>query len=267
MLKAQGLVKSYGSRCVLHEVDLEVERGECVGIVGPNGSGKSTLMKVLIGEELADRGQVWLDGRELSLYHPKERAKKVAVLAQESLGSVPFTVEEVVYMGRYPYQKKWSWKGKKDRQIVEQMMKLMGIEAYRDRSVESLSGGERQRVAIAKALAQEPELLILDEPTTYLDIHYQLAILDLLHEYRQKHQLTMIMVLHDLNLAAQYCDRIVMLKEGKVHVIGRPEQVIQTRFIDEVFEVKPIILSHPKWHVPQLLLSAKRESCVSGECS
>jgi iron complex transport system ATP-binding protein len=170
-------------------------------------------------------------------------------------------------MGRYPYLKKWTGMTRQDQEIIEQVMEITGVSIYRDRRFSDLSGGEKQRVAIAKALAQEPELLFLDEPTTYLDIHYQLLILDLIHRYRQEHQLTIVMVLHDLNLAAQYCDQLLLLSKGKVKAAGNPQQIIQPSLIDEVFHVKPIVLSHPKWQVPQLLLSAKRDSCSSGECS
>ncbi len=258
MLKAEGLVKYYSSRMILDRIDVHVKRGECLGIVGPNGSGKSTLVKLLSGEEKADQGEIWLDGRKLTSYKPKERAQKIAVLAQDGLGEIPFTVEEVVLMGRYPYQTKWWWNSRRDRELAQEMMRFTGIEGYRKSPLSILSGGERQRAIIAKALVQEPELLLLDEPTTYLDIHYQLVILDLLHQYRMENQLTVIMVLHDLNLAAQYCDQIMMIKEGRIWTKGSPEEVFQIEAIDRVFEVEPIILDHPKWHVPQLLLSAKR---------
>ncbi|MBA4494818.1 heme ABC transporter ATP-binding protein [Paenactinomyces guangxiensis] len=263
MLSAKGLKKSYGERVILDRVDLRLERGECLGILGPNGSGKSTLVKLITGEERPDQGGIWLAEKELSAYSPKERAKKMAVLSQESIGPVPYSVEDVVKMGRHPYQGSWPWLRPADNKIVQDVMKETDVFPLRDRFVSQLSGGERQRVAIAKAMAQEPELLVLDEPTTYLDIQYQLAILDLLKSWQERKQLAILIVLHDLNLAAQYCDRLLLLKEGRTVKAGKPEEVIQPAWIEEVYGVKPLVIYHPQLQVPQVFLQSNRKNSLT----
>lgn len=256
MLVAKGLSKSYGDQKVLSQVDVRVNRGEFLVILGPNGSGKSTLLKLLVGEEPPGAGSVWLKGKELCHYSLKERAQTIAVLAQAGLKDVPFTVEEVVRLGRHPYLGKWPWLRSCDEEIVQRVMEETDVLAFKHRLVAELSGGERQRVAIAKAMAQDPELLVLDEPTTYLDLQYQLAILDLIKEWQQQKQQTVIAVLHDVNLAAQYGDRLLLLKEGKVVQAGSPEEMIQPQLIESVFGVKPLVIPHPTLQVPQVFLQS-----------
>ena len=177
MLRAKALKKRYGDHPVLKGVDLQVAPGETVGLIGPNGSGKSTLVRLLSGEEKPDEGRIFLGDRELSAWSPRKRAKEMAVLPQEGLPPVPFTVEEVVQMGRHPHMQ-GPWMGPEDWRVVEEVLEQTGLARERHRPIHRLSGGERQRVAIAKAMVQEPRLLILDEPTTYLDARYQLEVLD-----------------------------------------------------------------------------------------
>jgi iron complex transport system ATP-binding protein len=257
MLRAKGLTKRYGGRFALEGVDLRVEQGETVGLIGPNGSGKSTLVRLLCGEEKPDEGRIFLAGRELSAWSPRERAKQMAVLPQEALPPVPFTVEEVVKMGRHPHMRR-PWMGREDWNVVEEVLERTGLAPARHRPVNRLSGGERQRVAIAKAMAQEPRLMILDEPTTYLDVRYQLEILDAVHRWK-KQGMAILMVLHDLNLAAQYCDRLLLLKEGALVGEGRPSEVIRSDLIREVYGIEVIIIPHPDSGVPQVLLKAREE--------
>lgn len=259
MLVADGLHKSYPNRRVLRGVSLSVSPGEMLGVVGPNGSGKTTLVRLLTGEESPDAGEVRLDGRPLSDWSQRERARRLAVLPQEGLPSVPFSVREVVEMGRHPHQGFWPWAGVRDRQVVERVLQQTGLQADRDRQVNQLSGGERQRVAIARTMAQEPELLVLDEPTTFLDIRHQLAILDLLKKWQSECGLTILIVLHDLNLAAQYCDRLVLLKEGRMVTSGVPKAVITRERIEEAYGVTPLLMTHPTLHVPQVFLQPAKE--------
>lgn len=257
MLRAKGLTKRYGGRFALEGVDLRVEQGETVGLIGPNGSGKSTLVRLLCGEEKPDEGRIFLAGRELSAWSPRERAKQMAVLPQEALPPVSFTVEEVVKMGRHPHMRR-PWMGREDWKVVEEVLERTGLAPDRHRPVNRLSGGERQRVAIAKAMAQEPRLMILDEPTTYLDVRYQLEILDAVRRWK-KQGMSILMVLHDLNLAAQYCDRLLLLKEGKPVGEGRPSEVIRSDLIREVYGIEVIIIPHPDNGLPQVLLKARGE--------
>lgn len=258
MLRAKGLTKRYGGRTVLRGVDFRLGQGETVGLIGPNGSGKTTLVRLLSGEEKPDEGRVLLEGRELSAWHPRERAKKMAVLPQEGLPPVPFTVEEVVKMGRHPHMRR-PWMGREDRMAVESILERTGLVRDRHRPVDSLSGGERQRVAIAKAMAQEPRLLILDEPTTYLDIRHQLEILDEVRRWRKERGLAVLMVLHDLNLAAQYCDRLLLLQEGELVGAGKPSEVIRSDLIRKVYGVEAVIIRHPDGGVPQVLLKSREK--------
>ncbi|SEM90683.1 heme ABC transporter ATP-binding protein [Lihuaxuella thermophila] len=260
MLIAEGITKLYGGKKILDGIHLRLERGEFLGLLGPNGSGKSTLVKCLTGEERPDAGTIWLEGKELFSYSRKERAQKIAVLPQEGMEPVPFTVEEVVMMGRYPYQGKWSWLEAADREMVNRVLQETGIDHLSGRFVHHLSGGERQRVALAKTMAQEPELLVLDEPTTYLDIRYQCHLLELIRSWQERKQLTVLIILHDINLAAQYCDRLLLLKEGKLVQSGKPEEVIQPTVIEEVYGVKPLVIRHPQLQVPQILLPSERKS-------
>jgi iron complex transport system ATP-binding protein len=256
LIAAKGLGKKLGEKWILREIDLQVNSGECLGILGPNGGGKSTLVRLLAGEWKPDEGEVLLKGRRIGEWEPRERAKTVAVLTQEIAADVPFTAEEMVGMGRHPHLGRWPWMGERDRRVVEEVMRETGVETLRHRSFPELSGGEKQRVALARALAQEPELLILDEPTTFLDVRYQILLLDLVKRMQREKGLTVIMVLHDLNLAAQYCDRLLLLKDGLVHGVGTPDQVMDPALLEEVYGVKPIRVSHPDIPVPQVVLSA-----------
>ncbi|MBA4542792.1 MULTISPECIES: heme ABC transporter ATP-binding protein [Thermoactinomyces] len=259
MLQAARLGKKAGGRWLLQEIDLCVEKGEMVGVLGANGSGKSTLIRCLTGEWKADSGEVRLKGERIDTYSPKERARIVAVLAQEPLGEIEFTVEEVVKMGRYPYQSRWSWASGRDFDVCDSVLRQTGLWPMKQRQLAELSGGERQRVAIARTMAQEPELLVLDEPTTFLDIRHQLAILDLLKKWQSECGLTILIVLHDLNLAAQYCDRLVLLKEGRMVTSGVPKAVITRERIEEAYGVTPLLMTHPTLHVPQVFLQPAKE--------
>ncbi|SDX10718.1 iron complex transport system ATP-binding protein [Marininema mesophilum] len=256
MLKAKALKKAYQGQAVLHGVDLEIKRGEILGLLGPNGSGKTTLVRLLCGEEPPDEGVVSVEGRALDECSPRSRAKKMAVLPQEGLPNVPFTVEEVVMMGRHPHQGIWPWTGYGDRRTVERVLTDTHLLEDRRRPVGLLSGGERQRVAIAKAMAQEPELLFLDEPTTYLDIAHQIAVLDHIKRWQRECGLAVLVVFHDLNLAAQYCDRLAIMKEGAILHTGTPKEVIKGSIIHEVYGVEPLIIHHPVSHVPQVILQS-----------
>lgn len=263
MLIAKGISKRYGNHPVLKDIHLQVFKGECIGILGPNGSGKSTLIRMLAGEDQPDQGQIKLQDRNLFAYTSKQRAQFMAILLQESLGELPFTVREVVMMGRHPYQGKWPWADANDHQIVESILGKLNLHSLGDRLLSELSGGERQRVALAKAMAQEPKLLLLDEPTTFLDIQYQLRMLTLLKEWQTDQSLTIITVLHDLNLAAQFCDRLVLLKDGEIQQIGTPQEVIQPKWIEQIFGVKSAVIEHPTRKVPQIFVEVNASATVS----
>ncbi|MBM7564705.1 heme ABC transporter ATP-binding protein [Paenibacillus sacheonensis] len=262
MIEAKAVSLAIAGRNILHDVHFEMESGAMYGIIGPNGVGKSTLLRLLSGTEKPTTGTVLFAGRPVSGYKRKELAKQVAVLQQGGLPAVGFTVREAVRMGRFPYQ---NWLGEEPHageQFIERVLADMGLRGLEDRRVDGLSGGERQRVALAKVMAQEPELLLLDEPTTYLDIGYQIQLLDTVKRWQAERRLTVIAVLHDLNLAAHYCDKLLILREGTVEAFGSPQKVMNSEMIKRVFDANAVILPHPETGVPQLLL---RPEAMSSE--
>jgi iron complex transport system ATP-binding protein len=249
-----GLHKHYQRRLVLDGLQFNVQSGEFFGIVGPNGSGKSTLLKLLSGIEQADAGKVMLDGRLIQGYAHKQLARQVAVMLQHSLPEIDYTVREVVEMGRFPFQNWFGDEWSDSKQFIDNILFKFCLEHLAQRSLRHLSGGERQRVAMAKAMAQQPRLLLLDEPTTYLDIGFQMQMMDMIRQWQTESHLTVIAVLHDLNLAAQYCDRLLILNDGHQVAIGTPTEMMHDDLLASVYGTKPIVLSHPVSLIPQILL-------------
>ena len=253
-VNVQDLRKLYGNQAVLDGVQFAVRPGECFGIIGPNGSGKSTLLKMLSGVERADSGHVHLNGVDIAKMKIKQIARKIAVLLQEALSPVDYSVRDVIEMGRYPHQNWWGIDDTECTSLIADISYKLCLEHLLHRAVSTLSGGERQRVAIAKAMAQQPDLLLLDEPTTFLDIGYQMQMMDMVRNWQVEQGITVITVLHDLNLAAQYCDRILILNQGKQIALGTPAEVISDHLIESVYGTRPIILEHPVSAIPQILL-------------
>ncbi len=243
----------HGSR-ILDQVSFELAEGGMYGIIGPNGAGKSTLLAALSGVVAYDSGTVHLRGKAVGSYGRKELARWLAVLQQEGLPSTSFTVREIVAMGRFPHQ---NWLGHEERDsesLIDQVLAAHHLEGLAARRLSELSGGERQRVALAKVMVQEPELIMLDEPTTYLDVGYQVQLLDTVRKWQRTQGKTVLAVLHDLNLAAQYCDRLIVLKDGRIAAIGTPAEVLTEAMILEVYGTAPVVLPHPESGVPQILL-------------
>ncbi|WP_037465186.1 ABC transporter ATP-binding protein [Shimazuella kribbensis] len=255
IIRGEGITKSYGARKILDSIDFYVKDNEWISILGPNGSGKSTLLSCLIGSSKVDYGTIQVFGKDISRYTVKDKAKVIAFLTQESLPDMPNTVEEIIQMGRYAYQQSYMpWYSKKDQEIVEEVMVFTNTIGLRNSQIGLLSGGERQRVSIALALAQEPQILLLDEPTTYLDVYYQLAFFDLLKEWQNKNNTTIISVLHDLNLASLYSDRCFLLHKGKVLDEGKVSDILTTENINKTYQIDPLLIQHPIQKVPQILL-------------
>ncbi len=246
--------KTYSKQAVLDGIHFAVKKGECLGVIGPNGSGKSTLLKLISGVEFPDDGSVFLDGANLTSLKSKEIARKVSVLLQDALPQVDYSVQSILEMGRYPHQNWWGVDVAESATMITDIAYKLCLEHLMHRSVSTLSGGERQRVAIGKAMAQQPELLLLDEPTTFLDIGYQMQMMDMVRRWQEESGITVITVLHDLNIAAQYCDRILVLHQGKQVVLGTPSEVINDELIESVYGTKPIVLEHPVNAIPQILL-------------
>jgi len=245
-LKACDIHFYYGAKKILDGISFTAEKGELIGIVGPNGSGKTTLLKVLDGILKPKFGSVYLDGRKIQEMGIDEIARNIAVVPQDLSTDTEFTVFEMVMMGRIPHLGKFSIETIEDEVEVEKWMKLTETLHLADRKMSEISGGERQRVIIARALAQEPRVLLLDEPTANLDVCYQLQIMDLLKKLTREFKLIVICAIHDLNLASRYCDRLILLRDGRIAAMGKPIEVITTENLRKVFEVEVKINYDPE---------------------
>ena len=228
----------YEARRVLDEISFEAGEGEFIGLIGPNGSGKTTLLKIIDGILKPRIGSVYLDCKRISELDPKELARELAIVPQTADLSFDLKVFDVVMMGRYPYLGKLSFEGEVDEEKVRFWMKLTNTLHLAERSIKEVSGGERQRVLIARALAQEPRILLLDEPTSNLDVCYQIEIMNLLKELVEKLGLTIICAIHDLNLAARYSDKIILINGGRIKGIGRPIEVLTKENLRDVFKIE-----------------------------
>ncbi len=255
MYRLHNVYFSYGKREVLQNLNFIIHPGEVLGIIGPNGSGKTTLLKILGGFFKPSKGVVWLGEKNLSGISSKQMARNVAVVPQEHSLVFPYTVMEVVLMGRYPHLDGWTFEGKEEIRIARQAMGRMDIEHLRHRFFFELSGGEKQRVIIARALTQQPQILLLDEPSTFLDLHHQVGILRMLNGLNVKTGLTIVMISHDLNMASQFCQRLLLLNEGKVSVIGNPEEVLTAEKIREIYRCEVEIDRHLTSGKPRVTLS------------
>lgn len=249
---------SINSTRILREVSLRIEAGEFLGIIGPNGSGKSTLLKTLAGILLPVSGLVSLDGRDLARLRGREIARRVAIVPQDNPIAFDYSVQEVVLMGRSPHLGRFELERSRDLEIVAEALKRTNLIHLADRSIEALSGGERQRAMIARALAQQTDILFLDEPTAHLDINYQVQILHLVKRENALHGKTVVVVLHDLNLAAEFCDRLIMLKEGRVHASGTPEEVVTAENFQSVYGTAVWVRRHPTSGRPYVLSLGSR---------
>ena len=245
MLKTNNIEFSYNQKNILKGIDLQIKKGSFIGIIGPNASGKSTLLKNMSKTLIADKGTVYLNKKILNDYSSLELAKKMAVVPQNTEISFNFNVYDIIMMGRHPYQKRWSGLNEDDKKIVKEVMEVTDTFKLKNKLINELSGGERQRVIIARALAQKPEILLLDEPTSNLDINYQGEIYDLLKYLNQEFNLTIITVSHDLNLTAQYCEELLLLKEGKIFSAGSAEKVLTKENIKKVYKAEVLIKINP----------------------
>lgn len=237
-MKVKDLSFAYGKNKVLKGVSLEIEEGKVTTIMGANGCGKSTLFSLMTKNLDAGKGNIYLKGRNIRNLSLKEFAQKVAIVQQYNTAADDITVEKLVAFGRTPYKKMMQGNSKEDEEKVQWALEVTNLTEYHDREVSRLSGGQRQRVWIAMALAQGTKTLFLDEPTTYLDIRYQIEILQLVRKLNQDYGITIIMVLHDINQAIGYSDYIIGLKEGKVLAAGEPEKVITKETIKELYGIE-----------------------------
>jgi len=259
MLELKNLACGYDSKFVLRDIDFKVEDRELVGIVGPNGSGKTTLLRAIACILKPMKGTALLDGRNIWQMRFKELARQIALVPQ-SFGGVDMSIEDFVLLGRIPHLKRFQFlESKKDFDIAEKCMALTDTLKLKDHLMTEISGGERQLALIARALTQEPRLLLLDEPTAHLDIAHQVGILDLIKRLNKELGLTVIMVLHDLNLASEYCQRLVLINEGRIHKIGAPFEVLNYKIIEEVYKTIVVVEKNPISSKPYILIVSEEE--------
>jgi iron complex transport system ATP-binding protein len=243
----------YGERLIVKDLNIEIPDKKITTIIGPNGCGKSTLLKAITRIISQQSGTVFLDGMDISKENTKILAKKMAILPQTPESASGLTVGELVSYGRFPFQKGFGRLTKRDYEIIDWALEVTGTIDYKFRSVDALSGGQRQRVWIAMALAQETEMIFLDEPTTYLDMAHQLEVLELLQKLNAEQERTIIMVLHDLNQAARFADYIIALKDGEIVKAGSCEEVINRDVLKKVFHIDAAIGRDPRTGKPMCI--------------
>ena len=242
---------------ILKDFSCIIESGKILGVLGPNGSGKSTLLKLMARVLPVQRGAIYLFQEDLARLSQAEIARTVALVPQETQQSFPFTIAEMVLMGRFPHHSGfggWHWEDSEDVLIAQAAMQDLDVAHLGGRLITDVSGGERQRAIIARALAQEPKVLLLDEPTAFLDLHHQLDIVRILRRLNRERGLTVVMVSHDLNLASQYCHQLILLNHGRIVKGGSPEDVVQPDILEAVYGCRVLVDRHPQSGMPRISL-------------
>ncbi len=252
-LKAIGASVGYGDKIVVPNIDVEILQGKISVIIGANGCGKSTLLKAFCRLNKVSSGEILLDSKSINCYSARSYAKKVGLLTQSPIVPEGISVIELVSRGRFPYRKTFKGMTDEDYMSIDDAMEKTGITDLADRNVDELSGGQRQRVWIALALAQKTDILFLDEPTTYLDITYQIEILELLAKLNRESGTTIVMVLHDINQALRYADCILAMKEGKLLACGAPKEIINEKLIYDVYGLNSHIIEDPVYKTPYVI--------------
>jgi iron complex transport system ATP-binding protein len=245
------------SEAVLRNLSFLILSGRVLGILGPNGSGKSTLLKLLARVFQPHQGTIEILGESLSRLSQLDVAKRVALVPQETLQVFPFTIREMVLMGRSPHHQGWGgwhWEDAQDCSLAQNAMEEMDVAHLANRLVTEVSGGERQRAVIARALVQEPQILLLDEPTAFLDLHHQLDIARIIKRLNRERGLTVVLVSHDLNLASQYCDQVLLLNQGRLAAMGSPQTVMKPEVIEAVYGCSVLVDRHPQSGLPRVSL-------------
>lgn len=243
-IKLEDLTIGYDENIVIDHMDVGIGQGKITSIIGPNGSGKSTILKCLVKLLAPKSGNIYLDNEDISAMTTKEVAQKIAILLQKNIAPSDIKVKDLVYYGRTPYKKWYETKNSYDQVIVKWAMDQTQVTEFAQRPIDMLSGGESQRVWLAMALAQNPRVLLLDEPTTFLDIGYQQDLLELIYRINRENKTTIVMVLHDLNQASEYSDSIIVLKSGKVYAQGKPEDIIKEDLLKDVYGLKAKVIKN-----------------------
>jgi len=258
MIEVNSISFRYHEDWVLQDVSFRVERGEFVGVIGPNGSGKTTLLKILYRLLSPQKGEILFELMPMKKMDRTDLAKRIAVVAQETHLLFPFSVLETVLMGRSPYLGHLMFESEKDLEMAKKAMEWTEVLSFSERPMDELSGGERKRVFIARALAQEPEVILLDEPTANLDIHHQSEFLDLILTLNRERGLTVVMASHDMNIASEFCDRLILLQGGGIYKMGPPEEVITQENIESVYGCEIWVDQHPVSGMPRISLLKRR---------
>jgi iron complex transport system ATP-binding protein len=236
-LQVKNLSFAYDSEPILKNISLSVEKGNFIGLIGPNGSGKSTLLKLIGGVLSSPDDAIRINEHQINAINKKELARTITWVPQEHPMVFPFTIQEIVLMGRHPYLSPLSFEGEEDYKIAQQAMETTQTLQFSDRYFNEISGGEKQRVMLASAIAQEPEVMLLDEPTSALDLKYQVQILNILKHLNIEKNITLILAMHDLNLASRFCNRLILLNDGVIECDGTPEEVLKKEIIENVYGV------------------------------
>lgn len=252
-VKVENLDFSYGDRKILKDICASFKPGMVCGLLGPNGSGKTTLLKNIASILKPEKNTVYINCTDITKMTALEVAKEMALVPQSTHIDFDFTVEDIVMMGRTPHIKGFSNETDEDREFVQWALETVRMDHLKDRSIKSLSGGELQRVVIARALAQKTKIILLDEPVSQLDIHHQLSIMETIKELCHEQKLTVVTVLHDLNLAAEYCDMIYLLKDGHIVCGGPPKEVLTYQVIEEVYDIVCLVYENPISKKPHII--------------
>ena len=252
MLEAKNITVNYGSRAAVAGVSLHPRSGEVIAIIGPNGAGKSTLLRALNGALLVSRGEILLDGNPLNSFARRAVARHIAVVAQESDLRFPVTVMEFVLGGRHAWTSAWGWETERDVEMAGEVLRETELEDFAARFMNELSGGERQRAVLARALATEAKLFLLDEPTANLDLAHQATMLSLVRARCDDRKAAAVVVTHDVNLAAEFADRVLLMKEGRVIAMDPPSEVLTPELLRRVFDLEVLVDAHPISGAPRI---------------
>ncbi|MBN2830233.1 MAG: ABC transporter ATP-binding protein [Candidatus Cloacimonetes bacterium] len=253
MLKINGISAGYQTGEILHDISFSASKGEFIALLGPNGAGKSTLLKTIIGFLPPSSGSVSVDGKNVNRWSRRELASRMAFIPQDTFHQFEFTVEELVLMGRYPYLNFLQRYSKDDINVVTEVMTKFQLNELRDRYINELSGGERQRVFLARAIAQDTDILLLDETFSHLDINHQIEMMQLLHIIHKETGKLIILVSHNINLTANFCDRIILMKSGSIVADGTPVDIITEARIKEAYDMDFLINTNPLSNRPNLI--------------
>ena len=264
LLSVHGLTVSYAAHTVLRDVSFDVPQGDLVVVLGPNGAGKTTLLRTIAKVVSPKVGVVLLDGRDIAKLPVRQLMKTLSVVPQSEGSVFSFTVQDIVAMGRTPHLPPLAPLSQRDWQIIREAMEATDVWELRDRLFTELSGGEQRRVLIAKALAQEPQLLLLDEPTANLDLHYQLEVVELIQRLNRERGITVLAVLHDLNLAAMLGQRFILMHKGRIYAVGNADEVLTPQNIQQVYGVPVVVTRHPLNGKPIILLAERRIPTLRG---